>query len=71
MMKIHDTSDLKHMSTEEIERIIHDEHVNADQLNIFAAYFKHLNAIKRDELQEIDRQMAKVEEKLKQLKGDW
>jgi len=70
MMKIHDTSDLKHMSAEEIERIIHDKHVNADQLNIFAAYFKHLNAIKQDELQEIDRQMAKVEEKLKQLKGD-
>jgi hypothetical protein len=69
MMKIHDASDLKHMSAAEIEQIIHDEHVNADQLNIFAAYFRHLNSIKKDELKEIDRQMAKVEEKLRQLGG--
>jgi hypothetical protein len=38
-------------------------------LNIFAAYFRHLNAIKKDELKEIDRQMAKVDEKLRQLDG--
>jgi hypothetical protein len=68
-MKIHDTSDLTHMSANEIEAIIHDDHINADQLNIVAAYFRHLNAVKKDELNEIDRQMAKVDDKLRQLRG--
>lgn len=69
-MRIHDISDLEHLSYQEIDQIIHDEHVTADQLNIVAAYFRHLNAIESTKFKELGDRVAKVDRMLAELGDD-
>ena len=68
-MKIHSKSDLEHLSYEELDQIIHDEHITANQLNILAGYFRHLNAINSEKFKELNDRVAKVDRMLSELNG--
>ena len=62
--KLHNPEDL---SLEEINDIIHSEHVIAEQLNIFAAHATHTTAELKRQIAALDEISQKVEARLKEL----
>ena len=54
-------------SDDEILDIIHDKHVTAKQLNIFATHVRHLNAKRAHDVRELDKLLEKIDTKLKDV----
>ena len=68
-MNVKDTGELhpENLKPEEILEIVHSEHVTAEQLNIFAAQARHLNAERAHDIDELDKLLKKIEMRLKEL----
>ena len=62
--KSHNPEDL---TLEEIDDIIHSEHVIAEQLNIFAAHASHKTAELKQQITALDEISKRVEARLKEL----
>lgn len=68
-MNVKKTGELhpENLDPEEILEIVHGKHVTAEQLNIFAAYAKHLNAERAHEVDELDKLLKKIDVRLKEI----
>jgi hypothetical protein len=57
----------ENLNPEEILEIVHSKHVTAEQLNIFAAHARHLNAERAHDVHELDKLLKKIDARLKEI----
>jgi hypothetical protein len=69
MMNVKKTGELhpENLNPEEILEIVHSKHVTAEQLNIFAAHARHLNAERAHDVDELDKLLKKIDARLKEI----